>query len=200
MHMSAQPLGIADVRDDPGELDALADRLHPARVRADVLARFDDIFRTGSAPDPLPDGFLPGRLLATSIQPQLDGLLRRIASLWMPWRGKVFDPDSSTGVNRFLPNVRLPMRAVWPGYAPVEVTARKVEAFAFRNRIEPGALDPELNVYKIDYDFEANPGFIIRRILDELVQVAPGRYLGKVLFRVGERYHPIGFFSLRSAE
>jgi hypothetical protein len=198
--MSARPQPITDVRDDPGELDALADRLHPGRVRAEVLARFDEIFRTGSAPNPLPEGFLPGRLLATSIQPQLDGLIRRIASLWMPWRGKVFDPATSTGVNRFLSNIRLPMRVVWPGYTPVEVTARKVEAFAFRNRIEPGALDPHLSVYKIDYDFEANPGFIIRRILDELVQVAPGRYLGKVLFRLGDRFHPIGFFSLRSTQ
>lgn len=197
--MNARPLDIADVRDDPWELDTLADRLHPGRNRAEVLATFDEIFRSGSAPDPLPDGFLPGRMLATSIQPQLDGVIRRIASLWMPWRGKVFDSHAMTGVNRFLPNVRLPMRAVWPGYTPVAITARQVEAFAFRDRVARGALDPGVEVYKIDYDFEANPDFIVRRILDELVQVAPGRYLGKVLFRLGDRFHPIGFFSLRSA-
>jgi hypothetical protein len=196
--MSAQPRSIADVRDDPNEIDALADRLHPGRNRSEVLARFDELFRSGTRPDPLPDGFLPGRLLATSIQPQLDGVVRRIAALWMPWQGKVFDPDTSSGVNRFLPNVRLPMKAVWPRYTPEEMTAQRVEAFPFRNNLAPGALDPDLDVYKIDYDFEANPDFMIRRILDELVQVAPGRYLGKVLFRVGDRFHPIGFFSLRS--
>ncbi|MFL5797608.1 MAG: hypothetical protein ACJ77A_06700 [Actinomycetota bacterium] len=198
--MSARPWDVADVREDPGELDALADRLTPGRVRAEVLARFDEIFRAGSPPDPLPDGFLPGRLLATSIQPQLDAAIRGIASLWMPWRGKVFEAHTMTGVNRFLPNVRLPMRAVWPRYTPVATTARRVEAFPFRNRVAPGALDPDVEVEKIDYDFEANPDFMIRRILDELVQVAPGRYLGKILFRLGDRFHPIGFFSLRSAE
>jgi len=197
--MSAQPLTVADVRDDPRETDVLADRLDPRRNRAEVLARLDEIYRSGTAPDPLPDGFLPGRLLAMSVQPQLDGAIRRIASMWMPWKGKVFDPDTMTGVNRFQPNVRIPMKVVFPGYAPEEVTRVKVEAFPFRNRIAPGAADPDLQTFKIDYDFEANPDFLIRRILDELVQVAPGRYLGKILFRVGERFHPIGFFSLRSA-
>jgi hypothetical protein len=196
--MSAQPLTVADVRDDPRETDVLAARLDPRRNRAEVLARLDEIYRSGTAPDPLPDGFLPGRLLAMSVQPQLDGAIRRIASMWMPWKGKVFDPDTMTGVNRFQPNVRIPMKVVFPGYAPEEVTRVKVEAFPFRNRIAPGAADPDLQTFKIDYDFEANPDFLIRRILDELVQVAPGRYLGKILFRVGERFHPIGFFSLRS--
>ena len=196
--MSAQPLTVADVRDDPRETDVLAARLDPRRNRAEVLARLDEIYRSGTAPDPLPDGFLPGRLLAMSVQPQLDGAIRRIASMWMPWKGKVFDPDTMTGVNRFQPNVRIPMKVVFPGYAPEEVTRVKVEAFPFRNRIAPGAADPDLETLKIDYDFEANPDFLIRRILDELVQVAPGRYLGKILFRVGERFHPIGFFSLRS--
>ena len=198
--MTAQPATIADVRDDPRELDLLADRLDPASNRHAVLARLDEIFRSGSAPDPLPDDFLPGRLLATSTWPWLDGLFRRVASLWMPWRGKVFDPSTMTGVNRFQPNVRLPMKAVWPGYTPEDVTVQKVEAFPFRNRVEPGELDSGVEVLKIDYDFDANPGFVIRRILDELVQVAPGRYLGKVLFRAGGRFRPIGFFSLRSAE
>jgi hypothetical protein len=58
-----------------------------------------------------------------------------------------------------------------------------------------GGLDPDVRVLKIDYDFDENPA-LIRRILDEVVQIAPGRYLGKVLFRVGGRHRRIGFFSL----
>ena len=198
--MSAQPkpLTIADVRDDPRETDVLSDQLDPRRNRAAVLARLDEIYRSGTAPDPLPDGFLPGRLLAMSVQPQFDGAVRRIASLWMPWQGKVFDPDTMAGVNRFIPNVRIPMRIVFPKYTPETMTRMKVEAFPFRNRIAPGAADPDLDTFKIDYDFDANPDFLIRRILDELVQIAPGRYLGKILFRLNGRFHPIGYFSLRS--
>jgi hypothetical protein len=71
----------------------------------------------------------------------------------------------------------------------------RLEAFPFRTGLSGGELDPGVNVMKIDYDFEANPA-LIRHILDELVQIAPGRYLGKVLFRSGGRYRRIGFFSL----
>jgi hypothetical protein len=91
------------------------------------------------------------------------------------------------------------MRAVWRRYTPEYVGPDRVEAFPFRTRVAPGELDPGVDVLKIDYDFEANPDFMIRRILDELVQVAPGRYLGRVLLRLNGRFRPIGFFSLRSA-
>lgn len=200
--MSARPkhLSIADIREDQREAELLADRLDPRRNRDMVLARLNEIYRSGTAPDPLPEGFMPGRLLGMSVHPQLDSVVRRIASLWMPWQGKVFDPETMSGVNRFLPNVRIPMKVVFPGYTPEEVTARKIEAFPFRNRVAPGAVDPDLQTFKIDYDFDANPNFLIRRILDEVVQIAPGRLLGKILFRANGRFHLIGYFSLRSPE
>ena len=71
-----------------------------------------------------------------------------------------------------------------------------VQVFPFRNRIERGAIDPNVKVLKIDYDFEANPSLLIRRILDELVQVDDGLYLGKVLMRWRGSFRRAGFFSL----
>ena len=197
--MRAQGSGqrIADLRDDPGELDSLADRLDPRTNRELILDRFDELFRSGTAPNPVPDGFLAGRLLGTSTWAWLDAFGQRMAGLWMPWQGKSFSADASTGLNRFTPSARIPLKVVFPSYAPELAGPDRIDAFPFRTRIGPGALDPEVQVLKIDYDFEANPDFIIRRILDELVQLAPGRYLGKVLFRIGGRFHPIGFFSLR---
>ena len=38
--------------------------------------------------------------------------------------------------------------------------------------------------------------FIIRRVLDELVDVGDGMYLGKVLYRLRARFHLTGFFTL----
>ncbi len=187
-----------ELADDAREIEVLADRLRPATNRAEVLARFDESFRSGVAPDPRPDGFLPGRLLATSIWSPVDGFIRRTTSLWMPWQGKTLDREAATGVNRFLPNARMPLKAIFPKYTPQYSGADRIEAFPFRTRIAPGELDPGVDVLKIDYDFEANPDFIVRRVLDEVVQVAPGRYLGKVLFRARGDYHPIGFFSLRT--
>jgi hypothetical protein len=88
------------------------------------------------------------------------------------------------------------MKALWPSYKVLREHEDRVEAFLFRTRVDPGAVDPSINVLKIDYDFEANPDFIIRRILDELVQLDDGLYLGKVLYRQKGRYRTIGFFSL----
>jgi hypothetical protein len=193
------PTGVALA--EPGrEMDDLADRLRPGANRAEVLRRLDDLFRTGTAPDPAPEGFLPGRLLGMSVWGPVDSLIARVASVYMPWQGKTLSTDSSTGINEFTRNGRIPLKALFPKYSPENEGPEGFQAFPFRTRIGPGALDRDVQVFKIDYDFEANPDFIIRRILDELVQIQPGVYLGKVLMRVGGRFHPIGFFSLRSPQ
>ena len=116
----------------------------------------------------------------------------------MPWLGKSFDPQAMTGVNVLTTGARGPMRVVWPGYEPEREFADRIEAFPFRNRIAPGEVDPGVDVLKIDYDIAANPQFVIRRILDELVQVEEGFYLGKILFRRQGAWRPIGFFTLES--
>jgi hypothetical protein len=180
-------------------LAGVVESLRPEVARPRAIAELEDMFRRGAVPDPPPRGFLHGALIATTTWPALDGLSRRIARRWMPWQGKSFDPASSTGVNRFAPDVRAPMRALWPSYRPVSGGEGVVEAFPFLNRVGPGALDPDVEVLKIDYDFDANPGFIIRRILDELVLIDDGLYLGKVLFRWNGTLRRLGFFSLETS-
>ena len=154
------------------------------------------MFRGGSAPDPALDGMFDGRLVATSIWAPVDGFGRWVAKHWMPWLGKSFDSSSMSGVNVLSRSARGPMRVLWPGYVPERELADRIEAFPFRTRIAPGELDPETDVLKIDYDFEANPDLILRRILDELVEVDDGLYLGKILFRRSGKWMPIGFFTL----
>ena len=191
--------GSATGEDRRARLLELADALHPSLNRARTLAELDRMFRGGTAPDPLPAGFLAGRLLATQTWAPWDGLVQRIARTWMPWQGKSFDPESSTGLNRFapLPGVRPILRTLFPGYRSVSESPDRIEAFEFRTRGDGAAVDPGLTVAKIDYDFEANPA-LIRRILDELVEVGDGVYVGKILYRVGRRFHPIGFFMLET--
>jgi len=193
----------ADREDEPldpvgaaGRLEDLTDALRPDSARSRVLAELDRMFRTGGAPDPLPEGFVSGKLITTSVWGPLDSIGLRVTRHWMPWHGKSFDRAAMTGQNRFDPSARLAMRVLWPSYRPVAMRWGRLEAFPFRTRVAPGAVDPDVEVLKIDYDFEANPGFLIRRILDEVVQVDAGTYLGKILFRIGPRLRPIGFFSL----
>ncbi len=124
-----------------------------------------------------------------------------MTDLWMPWLGKSFRPAEGSGINVMRRDARLPIVVMWPSIRPGAVDESRLEAFPFRLRRAPGELEPSVDVLKIDYDFDANPRFVIRRILDEVVEVEDGLYLGRVLYRWRGRFHRIGFFTLeRPAE
>src|SRR5438477_3490454 len=129
------------------QLVELRRRADPRANRAEVADRYEALFRAGSIPDPRPDAFLPGALETTTTFPALDAYGRWVSRLWMPWMGKRFDAATSTGVNRMVPGARLPMRILWPGHEPRPADeADALEAFPFRTRVEPGALDPGTSV------------------------------------------------------
>lgn len=179
-------------------LEEIQDELRPGRMRKRAIAELDDLFRSGKAPDPPPDGFLPGRLVTMSLSRPSDAFVRSLGDLYMPWLGKSFDRRDATGLNVLVKSAKTPVKGLWPSYTPISESDEKLEVFAFKTRIAPGAIDPDVDVLKIDYDFEANPNFLIRKILDELVQIDDGHYLGKILFRWKSSYRPIGFFSLEA--
>ena len=59
-------------------------------------------------------------------------------------------------------------------------------------------IDRNRQVLKIDYDSAENPDFLIRDILDELVEIVPRVYLGKVLVRFSEHIRWLGaYFALQ---
>jgi hypothetical protein len=177
-------------------LSEIESRVRPAANRVRTLSELDTLFRGGEVPDPLPDGFQRRTFVCTSIWGPLDAAFKRIGDLWMPWLGKSFDASTSTGINVLSASAQAPMRALWPSHRPRPAGDGNVEAFPFRNRVGVGEVDPDLKVYKIEYDFDANPSFVIRRVLDEVVQIDDGLLLGKILFRVGGGYRPIGYFAL----
>ena len=163
-------------------------------------AALNDAFRLGGAPtDPL-EGTYPGTLVTTTTGRLTDPLLHAISRAWMPWIGKRFYPVSETGDNLLVRSARLPARVFWPSYRLDRVSDDRYAAFRFRTYTSPGTLDPDIETLKIDYDSDDNPGFLIRNILDELVEIAPGEYLGKVLLRrrPGADWRLVGYFSLRS--
>ena len=98
---------------------------------------------------------------------------------------------------------RLPSKLLWPGYQFLSLGDGYYTAFRFRTYGGAGAIDTDRRVLKIDYDLSENPEFLIRAILDELVLVVPGVYLGKALLRRGSPISPswrlVGYFALRPA-
>lgn len=98
------------------------------------------------------------------------------------------------------------MKPVSPGplFREQVTAARNLEygpatflAFPFRTYMGPGKADPDRQVLKIDYNLRANPLLNVRRVLDELVQLSEGFYLGKAHFKwyLG-RWQTLAFFSL----
>src|SRR5581483_11091613 len=100
------------------------------------------------------------------------------------WRGKRFDAARASGVNVFAAGARLPLGILIPTYrAYAHEPPDRLLGYRFRTYAGPGLADPDRRVLKIDYDAEENPASSVRRVLDELVELAPGYYLGKAHLR-----------------
>jgi len=89
-------------------------------------------------------------------------------------------------------------KLLWPLYSMRDHVDGKL-AFDFETYVEAGKEDPDVEVMVIDYaDIEKNPKLIIRSVRDELVELVPGVYLGKILFSTSSGYSKIGYFALRT--
>jgi hypothetical protein len=156
------------------------------------------MFRLGVPPDPQLEGRTRGIMVTPTIGRPLDLGLRALASAWLPWTGKRFDAGAATGDNLLASNARAPARVVWPSYR-LSPVGEGYAAFRFRTYASPGTVDPDRETLKIDYDSDDNPRLLIRDILDELVQIVPGAYLGKVLLRRKGGWRLVGYFALEPA-
>jgi hypothetical protein len=166
-----------------------------AKNRAEADRDLNALFRLGSAPSGL-RGSTDGILVTTTTNPVLDEAVRLLTSMWMPWQGKRF--GASTGTNRMPRSAKLPAKLLWPLYSMTSSGEGNL-AFDFSAYPDRGKDDPDREVLAIDYSTGKNPRLIIKDIRDELVQLVPGTYLGKILYRLpGNRFIRIGYFALRS--
>lgn len=77
------------------------------------------------------------------------------------WQGKTFMRTENAGINRFLENGAI------------------VTKYPFKTYVGKGLRNEELDVIKLDYNQPGNPWWL-QYIVDEIVLVAPAKYLGKV--------------------
>lgn len=82
-----------------------------------------------------------------------------------PWRGKQFNAKEKTGRNIF--NVGEKVFFLYP--------------FAFSTG--QGFIDKEIETVRLEYNIPGNPWWL-RPVLDEIMEVEKGRFLGKVHFRL----------------
>jgi hypothetical protein len=183
-------------------------KTNPARAQSETWAwikelgkardadGLQELFSLGTPPKGL-DGPTDGILVTTFINPLVDLPVRLLTGGWMPWMGKSFDAANSKGTNRLTGTARWPAKLLWPLYKTREAPDGRL-AFDFETAVEKGRVQPDVRVLKIDYEpVSTNPRLVIRQIRDELVELVPDTYLGRILFKVRGGYSNIGYFALR---
>ena len=171
------------------------------KQRAQGWAALNSLFRSGTVPSPLPSGRYAGKFVGINIAPGLTQAAELQARLWMPWLGKIFKPENQLGYN-ILTQASYPLARLfvplYRGYLPDQRGSYR--AFAFRTYMAPGLIDPDRVVLKIDYNLKENPSLTVRRVLDELVQLANNFYLGKAHVHWGWRrergWQTVAYFTL----
>jgi hypothetical protein len=174
---------------------ALADLPHD---RGAALSSLEACFRDGAAPTAV-HGPASGRLLTTTLGWGLDPLMEMLARIWMPWKGKVFDAEAKEGRNVFTQGAAVPIRLLWPRYddrragGPGRLTTFPFSTWEGPSRITSGAE----TVMMIDYARPGSP-WLVREVVDELVQIDDGLFLGQALLRWRGEPRRVAWFELRT--
>ncbi len=168
-----------------------------ATDRARGLAALNDLFRSGTLPSDL-DGPLTGVLVTATLATWPDTRMRAWADRDLPWLGKRFTPAG--GDNLWLRWPGVLDTVFWKmngalGWQAVEHSPRRYRTFPFRTAVGQGVADPDRTVLKIIYDARPNP-FPVRRVLDELIALGDGVYLGKAYGRLARRWRLLAYFAL----
>ena len=164
--------------------------------RSAGLAALESEFAHGGVPIAL-RGPLRGRFLASTLGHGFDPPFEALTAVWLPWKGKTFEPDAEQGRNLFSPGTRRLMRVTLPKYRTTTDRSGACCAFRFITSTGPSAFSPGVDVLRIDYrDVPENPSWPIRRILDELVMIEDGLYLGQALMEFRGTLRRAAWFSL----
>jgi hypothetical protein len=132
---------------------------------------YQQAYIKGTLPKSAPEGFLKGTPV---------GIVLETVVKFVPWQGKKFDSKAHTGINII---------------GQKDGTTKN--QFPFKTWEGKGARDATLSVFKIDYDIAEN-AFWLRTILDEVVEVAPGQFLGKMqIIPFNGVAFTLGFFQLK---
>ncbi len=175
-----------------------------ASDRRRSLGDLKSLFAAGTVPQGL-DGQTEGRLVGWATIPAVDRIMAGATGIWLPWLGKYFDSANASGYNLMSGPVRYAGRIVWPAYRMLRPYQGRTRGFEFTTAAARGKLGDGSEVLAIEYDtVPSNPRFVIRSVLDELVELVPGAYLGQMLWRSGSaeraRYTMLCYFALRQPQ
>jgi hypothetical protein len=168
----------------PAQAVQETESLDLAALRRLSFQELESLYRAGRKPAALSDldGAGEGAMLAwrTPASGPIAWLLRVFGSSSLfPWEGKTFksvSADKGEGINR------------------VNLLLGKPQWFPFSTRFDKSILDGQ-PTFVLDYSRPGNPP-LIREIVDELREVAPGLYLGPAALKVSGKPRLILFFAV----
>ena len=169
--------------------------------RRRALASLHDLVRDGEPPAQPLHGRYHGQLLAFAIAPGVTAFADAVAARWRFWLGKTFDAPSRTGDDIYLRTLLRRLRLCWPTYRHyIADTPSTWRVFPFRTTLTASITYPTLPVLRLDYDLPLNPRLSVARTMDELVQLAPGIYVGRAFVHWWwGQWQPVAYFVLRPA-
>ena len=157
-----------------------------ATLREMNYEQLSELYREARAPDSIPDldGDARGAMLAwrrPGSGPIASALRSFGKSSAFPWEGKSFKAETAEkggGINR----INL---------------LRKMRWFPFHTRLDSSFLDGE-RTFVLDYSGRGNPP-LIRSIVDEVREVAPGLYMGPAAVKFRGKPRTVLFFAVSFA-
>lgn len=186
-------------KSDPGQARDSGWKWIAELGKADEMEMLAELFGAGVAQSPQmrTEGMPVGKMRNI---PKA-GILNAILAVDSPWTGKTFHADGSGGYNR----VRLYALPIVLALNPKHLRreGREVTSFPFATTIEPGKVEPKIDVLSIQYDKPEfhNPSGVVplTKIVDELVMILPHVYLGRATApREDGGYILVGYFALRT--
>lgn len=146
---------------------------------------YHQVFVQGRVPNPLPDGFHPG-------------MAHVLLDKQTPWLGKQFDRTQQVGFNIFTPLGAKILKLASPLYRKFSLNEEgNTRAYYFKTWVGKGKKDVNVDVLKLDYAAVPENPLSIRIILDEVVEIAPQQYLGKIHVKLLPGFFvTIGYFGL----
>lgn len=168
-----------------------------AAKRKAADAELGTLFRLGMPPEEL-DGPTEGVLVTTTSNILLAPAVNVVTRLWTPWQNKRFDSVANAGDND-VPESESRSKFLWPLHI-VKDAVNNTLAVDFKTSFGPGKVDPDIEVMIIDYSkADLIPGLLVRSIRNELVELVPGVFLGKILVPLPalSKYETVGYFALR---
>lgn len=178
---------------------ALAWELFQELQKPSQQYRLAGVFAEGTAPES-PHGDCEGinmNLYGNRVLRGLDYLIRLGQMLGgMGWAGKTFHANG-TGYNRLTPGTKFAAMAVMPHYKLRKINGELI-GFDFYHCIDNSPVAPNIPVRSLNYASpEHNNPLILPRTRDEIVEIVPGVYLGRVLIRDNFGWNLSGYFGLR---